>query len=370
MKVFLSIASVELSYGGPAVSVVALANGLARTGVEIGLWSPDGSAPRIERLPGAESVRPLGGTLEEAMAEFGMPHLVHDNGLWWAHNHRIARFASRHHLPRVVSTRGMLEPWARRHKRVRKSVAWQLYQKRDLQTAAALHATSHQEAINVEALMPGKLVVPIGNGLDLPAEDSLAFSAAALPTGPRQALFLGRIHPVKGLPLLLRAWQLTAPTDWQLVLAGPDEDGHRQLLEAEIARLGLASVVSFTGPVSGAAKAQLLAASQLFVLPSHSESFGMVVGEAMAHGLPVVTTTNVPWPQLEELDSGWRMPGTVEAIAAALSEATSCSNERLSQMGRRGRDLIARQYGWGKIAERFTELYSQLLTFPGTPVSA
>ena len=370
MKVFLSIASVRLSYGGPAVSVAALAGALARAGVTAGLWCPDGSAADLAPVPGAAGLQPLGGTLEQAMATFGMPQLVHDNGLWWAHNHRIARYAVRHGLPRVVSTRGMLEPWARRHKGLRKAVAWQLYQKRDLLNAAALHATSDQEAGNVAALMPEMAVAAIGNGLDLPGEESIAFAGAARQAGPRQALFLGRIHPVKGLPLLLRAWQIAAPADWRLVLAGPDEDGHQQLLEAEVARLGLADVVSFTGPVSGAAKAQLLAASHLFVLPSHSESFGMVVGEALAHGLPVLTTRNVPWPQLEQLDCGWRPAGTVEAIAGALREATDCDNARLAEMGRRGRDLIAREYGWGKIAERFTDLYSHLLAQPGAPVSA
>lgn len=370
MKVFLSIASVSLSYGGPAVSVVALANGLARAGVEIGLWCPDGSAPSVEALPGAESLRLLDGTLEQAMSAFGMPQLVHDNGLWWAHNHQIARFAAHHGLPRVVSTRGMLEPWARRHKRVRKSIAWQLYQKRDLLSSKALHATSDQEARNVEALIPGMLVAAIGNGLDLSGEESVAFAGAARQAATRQALFLGRIHPVKGLPLLLRAWHKAAPQAWRLVLAGPDEEGHRALLEAEIARLGLAGVVSFAGPVSGVAKAQLLGSSHLFVLPSHSESFGMVVGEALAHGLPVLTTLNVPWPQLEELGCGWRTAGTAEAIAAALGEASTCDNARLAEMGRRGRALIAEQYGWGKIADRFTALYSGLLANPGTPVSA
>jgi len=370
VKIFISIPSVNLAYGGPAVSVVALANGLAQAGHQIGLWCPNNSVTRVEPMSGAESLELLTGTFDQAVASFGMPQLMHDNGIWWAHNHRIARYAERHGLPRVVSTRGMLEPWARRHKRGRKTVAWQLYQKRDLLSAAALHATSDQEAANVEALMPGKLVAAIGNGLDMPGEDSVAFSDGARQAGPRQALFLGRIHPVKGLPLLLRAWHLAAPKDWRLVLAGPDEEGHQQLLEAEVARLGLAGVVSFTGPVSGEAKAQLLAASHLFVLPSHSESFGMVVGEALAHGLPVLTTLNVPWPQLEQLGCGWRVSGTVEAIAAALSDATRCDNQRLAQMGRRGRDLIAEQYGWDKIAERFTGLYSRVLANPGAPVSA
>lgn len=370
MKVFLSIASVNLSYGGPAVSVVALANGLARAGIEIGLWCPDNSATRVERLPGSESIRLLRGTLDEAIGHFGMPQLVHDNGIWWAHNHRIARFASRNLLPRVVSTRGMLEPWARRHKQARKLIAWQLYQRRDLKSAAALHVTSDQECRSVTALMPDMPVVEIGNGLDLPAKEALAFSGAGQQGESRQALFLGRIHPVKGLPLLLRAWRLAAPKGWRLVLAGPDEAGHRQLLEEEIERSGLASVVSFAGPLAGHAKEQLFTSSQLFVLPSHSESFGMAVGEALAHGLPVLTTTNVPWPLLEVLSCGWRVAGSVEAIAAALTEATGCTSERLAQMGQRGRELIVDQYSWSKIAERFIDLYSGLLAKPVKPVSA
>jgi glycosyltransferase involved in cell wall biosynthesis len=370
VKVLLCIASVNLSYGGPAVSVVALANGLARAGLQIGLWCPDNSAESALQLKGSGNVELLTGDLDEAIDHFGMPQLVHDNGIWWAHNHRIARFATLSSLPRVVSTRGMLEPWARRHKPVRKAIAWQLYQRRDLGAASALHVTSDQELRSVSASMPDMKVALIGNGLELPAKEGLAFSGTSHQGQGRQALFLGRIHPVKGLPLLLRAWSLAAPKDWRLVIAGPDESGHRQLLEAEIARLGLASVVSFTGAVTGQAKVKLFAASQLFVLPSHSESFGMAAGEALAHGLPVLTTANVPWPQLETLACGWRVAGSVEAIAAALTEATSCTKEILAQMGQRGRALIADQYGWDKVAERFIELYASVLENPGKRDSA
>ncbi len=359
MKVLLASASVDLAYGGPAVSVAALAAGLARAGVETGLWCPDGSAARLASAgPG---VRLLGGTLDEATGAFGRPDLIHDSGLWWRHNHRIARHAAAHRLPRVVSTRGMLEPWARAHRRWRKEVAWRLYQARDLRSAGALHVTSPPEGENLAALMPGAPVACIGNGLELPAEADMAFAGGQRQGAARQALFLGRLHPVKGLPLLLGAWHRAAPPGWSLVLAGPDENGHRHLLEQEIARLGLGDRVAFAGPVSGADKTRLLAQSQLFVLPSHSESFGMAAGEALAHGLPVVTTTNVPWPQLVDRQCGWRVAGTVAALAGALAEATGCPPEKLAEMGRRGRHLVAGEFGWDSITRQFIDLYASVI---------
>lgn len=368
MKIFIAIASVKLAYGGPAVSVAALARSLARAGVETGLWCPDGSAPGIALAAPEEPLRLLAGSLDEAIHDFGMPDAVHDNGIWWAHNHRIARLAVRHALPRVVSLRGMLEPWARNHKRLRKSFAWRLYQSRDLRAAQVLHVTSEQERANLAAAMPGAALAEIGNGLAMPDEASLAFAGKESGTGRRQALFLGRLHPVKGLPLLLRAWHEAVPQGWDLVIAGPDEAGHRQLLEAEIARLGLGSTVSLVGPVTGEAKTRLLMASQLFVLPSHSESFGMVVGEALAHGLPVLTTRNVPWPQLETLKCGWRTEGTAEAFAAALAEATDCPDDVLAAMGRRGRQLVADEFSWDTLTQRFIALYASLLPQPRGPI--
>jgi glycosyltransferase involved in cell wall biosynthesis len=153
-----------------------------------------------------------------------------------------------------------------------------------------------------------------------------------------------------------------------LVLAGPDEAGHRQQLEQQITQLGLGACVSFTGPVTGEAKARLFAQSQLFILSSHSESFGMAVGEALAHGLPVVTTNNVPWPQLEELNCGWRGEGTADALATLISAATTCPEERLAEMGKRGRQLIAEEFGWDRVAAQFIDLYTTILTETKKPI--
>lgn len=369
MKVFIAIASVKLAYGGPAISVAALANRLASAGIETGLWCPDGSAPSIAQPSQPAILRLLAGSLGEAVAAFGQPDVFHDNGIWWAHNHTIARYALRHQLPRVVSLRGMLEPWARQHKRLKKAVAWPLYQARDLRSAQMLHATSAQEGANLAAMMPGAPITEIGNGLAMPGPECVAFgkgdhSTWATPAR-RQALFVGRLHPVKGLPMLLQAWHQAALEDWDLVIAGPDEAGHRRELEAEIARLRLGAAVSLVGAVSGDAKARLFKASQLFVLPSYSESFGMAVGEALAHGLPVITTMNVPWPQLEALHCGWRAEASADALAAALARAAQCPREQLAEMGQRGRQLVADEFSWAALTPRFIRLYERLVAHDG-----
>jgi glycosyltransferase involved in cell wall biosynthesis len=333
---------------------------LAATGVEVGLWSADGSVRRTELLAADTAVKRLGGSLSAAAADY-CPDVAHDNGLWLPHNHRIAQLARAAGWPRVLSTRGMLEPWALRHKRWKKAAAWRLYQLRDMNRAAALHATADAEAANLAALSLRAPIHTIPNGVDLPElapADQRAVDCAAAGQ-PMTAVFLGRIYPVKGLPMLVEAWARVRPAGWRLVIAGPDEAGHRGEVEAAVAAAGLEGRVAFPGPVVGEAKAALLAGADLFVRPSHSESFGMALAEALAHGAPVLTTTAVPWPQLEARQCGWRTAPTVDGLAEGLRAATARDRATLRAMGAAGRALTA-EYGWPRIADAFVALYETL----------
>ena len=127
-------------YGGPAYSVSRLAVALAEIGVQVGLWSSDGSVMKTSLIPSMSSIERLSGNADDALSKFPGVQVVHDNGIWLPHNHRIASLAAMRSLPRVASTRGMLEPWAINHKRLKKRVAWTLYQKGDLKRAQCLHA--------------------------------------------------------------------------------------------------------------------------------------------------------------------------------------------------------------------------------------
>ena len=147
MKVLLTNASLLPHYGGPARSVSKLAEILADAGIDVSIWAADGSAMNTPFIPAAATLQRLDGRVAGLFDKFGKPDIVHDNGIWWAHNHRLARLGIQRGIPRVVSTRGALEPWARNHKRLKKRVAWWLYQRRDLQRARSHHATSLAEHV-------------------------------------------------------------------------------------------------------------------------------------------------------------------------------------------------------------------------------
>jgi glycosyltransferase involved in cell wall biosynthesis len=355
VKVFLAVASLAPAYGGPAFSVTALARALADEGADVGVWSADGSHMTTSLLPD-RGVRRLEGTTEAALRSF-RPSVMHDNGLWLPHNHRIAALAARNSIPRVVSTRGMLEPWALAHKRWKKIVAWRAYQARDLRSAHRLHATSDEEARHLQRLRLGVPAAVIPNGVD-PAP-------ACVPSARQQelrvALFLGRLYPVKGLPMLVEAWSRTRPSGWRLSIAGPDESGHRRGLEAAIAAAGLEQQVVFLGTLDPASRSAALHEAELLVLPSHSESFGMAVAEALAHGTPVLTTTAVPWPELGSRGCGWRVEPTPDGLSEGLRVATLCTRETLIRMGERGQTWVQDAFGWRPIARRFLGLYEEML---------
>lgn len=353
MKILLTVASLRPSYGGPAFSVSQLAGALSGAGATVGLWAADGSA-QTTPVPLNAAVERLSGTEAQAMAGFG-PDLLHDNGIWLAHNHRLAALAGRR-LPRVVSTRGMLEPWAVRHKAAKKRLAWLLYQRRDLKRARVLHATAEAEALNLRGMKLGPPVETIANGVDLPPERGPAQSGAS-----RTALFVGRIYPVKGLPMLVEAWARVRPEGWVLEIAGPDEAGHRAQVEAAVRAAGLTDVVRFLGPVAGLEKQQAFERADLFVLSSHSESFGMAVGEALAHGLPVLATRAAPWPMLEARGCGWWVDTSAQGLADGLRQATARSPGELRAMGARGRALIAADFSWDAAASAFLRLYENAL---------
>lgn len=357
---FLAGTSLRPAYGGPAYSVSRLATALSEQGVLVGLWTPDQSVGTTPLLEADSAVQRLTGTAAQALETFGRPDVLHDNGLWRSHNHRLATFARARSIPRLVSTRGMLEPWAVNHKRWKKRLAWMAYQRRDLQTAVGLHATADAEAANLARLHLGVPVHVIPNGVDLPDISPKGAQSGAT----RTALFLGRLYPVKGLPMLIDAWSKVRPEGWCLKIAGPDENGYGRMIQRSVAAKGLEGVVSFPGPLEGDAKRLAMLGADLFVLPTHSESFGMAVGEALAHGVPVLTTTAAPWPMLEEGGFGWRVAPTVDAIAEGLRRATSLDPGALSGMGMKGRGFVKAGFDWGSVATRFTALYEHCAAHP------
>lgn len=292
------------------------------------------------------------------------PDCVHMHGIWAPHLARRCLFWKKRGIPCVVSPHGMLEPWALNHKRWKKRIAWHCYQKRILNGCTLLHATSEREAASLRALKLKPPIAVIPWGIDCPQSDnyfSIQNSKSSIQNPENTALFVGRIYPVKGLPMLVAAWAKVRPTGWKMRIVGPDEAGHRAEIEAMVRQAGLLGEFEFVGPLNGEELHRAYAKADLFILPSHTENFSMAVGEAMSHGLPVITTHGAPWKLLADEQCGWWVPVSVGGIATALEDATKRRSEDLAAMGQRGRRVIAERFAWDQISGQLVTCYRWVL---------
>lgn len=377
LHVIHTVASLRKSAGGPSCAVTSLCAALNQIGLSIDLFSQDipAAAPDDENvMPSADGVRttlikavhlPLvrmsyAPTLGAALRERGAAlknGVFHDNGLWLPINHTVASVARQLNIPLIITPHGMLEPWAINHKAWKKRLAWHLYQRRDLESAAVLHATAAQEAESFRQIGLRQPIAIIPNGTDLPEWRDLTYPKGS----PRKMLFLSRIHQKKGLLELVQAWKTIKPIGWKMIIAGPDEGGHQKIVEAAIHQAGLQDDFEFTGPVYGAEKETLYRSAEIFVLPTFSENFGLVVAEALACGVPVITTKGAPWQGLHTHRCGWWIDIGVEPLVAALREAMNLPPDTLRDMGQRGRAYVERDFGWPGIAEQMLSVYQWVL---------
>ena len=358
--------TLETDLGGISRSVPRLALAVARAGVPVRFLGV--RAERMTFDPTAltdweavalvDNPHAVGEVLREWTAS-GSVQLLYHAGIWAGINHTVARLGHARGIPVVVSPRSMLDPWALAHRRWKKRLAWWLYARRDVHHAAAVHATADLEARHVRTAGYRGPVVVAPNGVDLPP------AGAVIPPDPKppgrfRLLFLSRLHVKKGLPDLLNGFgQLNLP-DWELVIAGNDDGGHEAACRRLARTLPNADRVRFVGPVEDAAKWPLYASADLFVLPSYSENFGIVVAEALGMGIPVITTTAAPWGELVTRRCGWSIPTGCAALRAALAAATGLPPAERAEMGNRGAAWIRQSFAWDPIGLQFRKQIESL----------
>ena len=291
--------------------------------------------------------------------------VVHNHSLWSMVNVASGWVVPGRGAKLVVSPRGTLSTWALSRNRHVKRVLWPL-QKRVLACADLLHATSDVELAEIRAQGFTAPVAVIPNGIDLP---DMAHGVKQRTDGRRTLLFLSRIHPTKALDRLLAAWvQLQLRhKDWRLVIAGRGEVAHVEEIKALAKALG-AERVDFPGPLFGDAKVQAYFGAELFVLPTHSENFGMVVAEALSHGCPALVSRGAPWSGLETEGCGWWVDNSVESLLVALDTAMNLPQTQLAAMGLQGRAWMERDYGWTAIGQKMDAAYRWLINGGELPV--
>jgi glycosyltransferase involved in cell wall biosynthesis len=366
MKVTHMCFSLSRSAGGLFVSVRRLSQELVLQGCEVAVlglednysvadasfWTPITPQWIMRQFPKVIGYAPgLIKLLDETS-----PHVVHSHGIWQYNSLVAMKWAAQNSRPRVVSTRGMLEPWARSYRVWKKLPIWWLWERANLSSAQVLHATSQKEAFNLRQLGVTAPIAVIPNGVDIPKMVQKTSNGSEA-----TALFLSRIHPKKGLLNLVDAWNKARPTGWRVLIAGPDDGGHEIQVKTAVHDAGLEGMFSFLGQISESEKWNIYQQADLFILPSHSENFGLVIAEALAAGVPVITTQETPWKELKDFNCGWWIGVGVEPLVEALRVATALSRSDLHEMGLRGRKLVAEKYTWSNAAAEMKEVYEWII---------
>jgi glycosyltransferase involved in cell wall biosynthesis len=347
---------------GPSYSVTRLCESLLSAGENVTLasldWSPLSTAPpflkkfslgwgprRLGRSPGME--RWLMDQAESRAVD-----LIHNHSLWMMPNVYPGRAARKYKIPLVVSPRGALSRTAFNSGSIVKKIFWPLLQKPAFDSAICFHATAKAECHDIRRAGFLQPVAIIPNGVDIPVllpKESKKF---------RTLLFLGRIHPIKGLDMLLPAWGVLQDrfSDWRLRIVGPDDRGYLSEMRRLAGKLGLKRI-EFAGAIYGTQKWQAYRDADLFVLPTYSENFGMAVAESLASSTPVIVTKGAPWSGLVTHQAGWWIDIGIDPLVACLEQALATTSHSLEAMGARGRKWVQSEYSWSHLGQKMAQTY-------------
>lgn len=280
------------------------------------------------------------------------PDIVHINGIWSPQNWIFQKTAQKLGIKVIVSPHGMLEPWILAHNPLKKRIALFLYQKHAINKSVCLHATADMEAENIKALGFKNPIHIIPNGIYLRDVKKIKEKY-----GTKKMIFMSRIHPKKGVELLIDAWRTSNTEDWTLEIAGSGEEEYVTNLIKSVEDL---KNVRFVGAKYGEDKWDFLRSADVMVLPTHSENFGIVVAEALAVAVPVITTHGTPWEDLEIHKCGWWIDLSVTNLEKTLLKVFNSSNMLLEMMGKHGRELIIDKYDIKTVGKKMVELYKTM----------
>lgn len=371
MKIAYLLSSLSRANGGVSESVRRLAQSLQATRLAdvtaLGLqdsYSAD-DVPRWNPVPSScfpvKGPRALGyaPALARALAETN-PDVVHVAGLWMYPSIASRRWSLGAKRPYLISPHGMLDSWALNNSAWKKRLAALAYERDHLEHAACLHALCESEAQAIRAYGLKNPICVLPNGVDLPDASTASRApvwAGRFPASRRVLLFLGRIHPKKGLGPLVQAWDALRNSDWQLVVVGWDQGGFQQELESKVRELKLADRVTFCGPLHGAEKIAAYRAAHAFVLPSFSEGLPMTILEAWAYGLPVLMTPACNLPEGFAAGAALEIAPDPDKLVQTLLLFTGMNEADRVRVGQRGRILVEQHFNWSQIAPKMLEVY-------------
>lgn len=363
MKIIHYIPSIDRMAGGISTYMQVLAKPLG-TMAEVHIMTHVSENPlpmencKVHDIP---RYRPFSGVWKKAVVDLldsVRPDIVHVNCCWTPDCAMIQRLAQKRGYKVVLTPHGMLEPWIiKRHYLTRKVPALWLYQKAAVQRADCVQATAESERDNLLKLGYNSNIKVVRLGIDA---ESIEMKRSWKKS--RQILFLSRVHVKKGINFLVEAADVLRNElqGYKILVAGEGDADYVEAMNRMICDRGLQDIVQLIGGVYGDEKWRLFQTSDFFVLPTHSENFGLAIAESLASGTPVITTVGTPWSDLNSSEAGaWIEIGT-EPLVETLRRFLSLSEDELETMGRNGRKLIETKYSAHVMAEQMMEVYKGL----------
>lgn len=378
-------------YGGPIVSVHGLNKALINKGVEVVVYTTDAGlegkvlANRELNIDGVRVVYfsynrfldflgehgwqfslPMTKALKINLKEFDLVYIA---GVWNYVVAAAAYYCRRLKKPYIISPRGLLYPYTVGKKFWKKWFFYRLIAKRNLKNAAVIHYTTDDEAkICHSALGLKNRAIVIPNGIELsefnnlPRKEMLEERFSYL-KGKKIILFLSRINWKKGLDILFSAYSkvIKIRHDTHLLLAGNIDRGFERRINKWVRDYKIGNSITFTGMVTGKEKLEIFAGSDLFVLPSYSENFGMAVLEAMSYGLPVIISNRVGiHKNIANAQAGIVVDIDADQLAKAILDLLDNPNI-CKQMSENGKRLVKERFGWEKIASEMAASLENIL---------
>lgn len=378
LRVLHVLSGIDPTDGGPTTALVALARGLRRLNVDVTVVATPcasgqltavealqecGVRVRLGRDPRRRFARDpdLRSLLDEEIAR---AEVVHIHALWEEVQFQAARISSLLGKPFIVRPCGLLDPWSMSRNRIKKRLYLEFRLRRYLDAATAIHYSTAFEADRTRPLRIKAPAIVEPNGFEFddyrPAAAAGAFRARwnISNDGPI-VLFLGRLHPKKGLDLLIPAFADGAPADGTLVVAGSGDKVYETALRRSVAEYGLTNRVRFTGFLDGKERIAALMEATVFVLPSYSENFANAVVESVAAGTPVIVSDQVGiHAEVASSNVGGVVPVAAEALAAEIQSWLKDASRRERAIA--NADEFLRAYDLNLIAARWLERYRDI----------
>lgn len=363
MKIVHYIPSIDRTAGGTSTYMQMLAKGLGEI-AEVHIITHASENPLVMKnctVHYVHNYQPFSYSWKITIAfllDEIKPDIVHVNCCWLPACASVQRIAQKRGYKVVLTPHGMLEPWIiKRHYWTRKVPALWLYQKAAVQRADCVQATAESERDNLLKLGYNSNIKVVRLGIDA---DGIEMKKSWKKT--RQILFLSRVHVKKGINFLVEAADVLRNElqGYKILVAGEGNADYVEAMKRMICDRGLQDIVQLIGGVYGDEKWRLFQTSDFFVLPTHSENFGLAIAESLASGTPVITTVGTPWSDLNSSEAGaWIEIGT-EPLVETLRRFLSLSEDELETMGRNGRRLIETKYSAHVMAEQMMEVYKSV----------